>query len=195
MIRSKTRNYLVAMLGFSLFALLLLSHFLEFPLLTTAGVPEPGAGGSASIVSGRKEAFTDIVAAFRNWDEAVGCERFREKHSRWTPNASVLQAAEGSDCRGLELSHVSVLIKGWTWIPDNLDQLYSCRCGLSCLWTKSAVLADKPDALLFESATPPSKVNTRTHYVSQTFFPKKIISRNSGLLCFQSEVFLERRHF
>ncbi|CAA6667687.1 unnamed protein product [Spirodela intermedia] len=57
----------------------------------------------------------------------------------------------------MELSHVSVLIKGWTWIPDNLDQLYSCRCGLSCLWTKSAVLADKPDALLFENAMPPSK--------------------------------------
>lgn len=48
-----------------------------------------------------------------------------------------------------------MLVKGWTWIPDNLDNLYPCRCGLSCLWTKSPVLADKPDALLFETSTPP----------------------------------------
>lgn len=33
--------------------------------------------------------------------------------------------------------------------------LYFCRCGLSCLWTKSSVLVDKPDALLFETTTPP----------------------------------------
>ncbi|KAL1063476.1 hypothetical protein V6Z11_D13G145000 [Gossypium hirsutum] len=53
------------------------------------------------------------------------------------------------------MEHVSVLVKGWTWVPDNLDNLYSCQCGMSCLWTKSPVLADKPDALLFETATPP----------------------------------------
>jgi hypothetical protein len=40
----------------------------------------------------------------------------------------------------------------------DLDNLYSCRCGLSCLWTKSNVLADKPDALMFESSTPPIQV-------------------------------------
>ncbi|CAI9282091.1 unnamed protein product [Lactuca saligna] len=57
----------------------------------------------------------------------------------------------------LKMNHVGVLIKGWTWIPDNLDNLYSCRCGLSCLWTKSPVLLDKPDALLFETTTPPSR--------------------------------------
>ncbi|XP_061343764.1 alpha-(1,4)-fucosyltransferase-like isoform X1 [Gastrolobium bilobum] len=39
----------------------------------------------------------------------------------------------------------------------NLDNLYTCRCGLSCLWTKSPVLADKPDALLFETSTPPNQ--------------------------------------
>ncbi|MCE3215341.1 4-alpha-L-fucosyltransferase [Datura stramonium] len=58
-------------------------------------------------------------------------------------------------CNELKMDHVSVLVKAWTWIPDNLDNLYSCRCGLSCLWTKSSVLGDKPDALLFETATPP----------------------------------------
>lgn len=70
---------------------------------------------------------------------------------------SPLQESD-SECKGLKLNHVSVLVKGWTWIPDNLDNLYSCRCGLSCLWTKSSVLADKPDALLFETSTPPVRV-------------------------------------
>ncbi|KAI6691241.1 hypothetical protein NL676_028069 [Syzygium grande] len=55
----------------------------------------------------------------------------------------------------LRLSHVSVLVKGWFWIPDNLDNLYPCQRGLSCLWTKSPVLADKLDALLFQTSTPP----------------------------------------
>ncbi|KAM1264664.1 hypothetical protein ACFX15_033975 [Malus domestica] len=54
-----------------------------------------------------------------------------------------------------KLEHVSVLVKVWTWITDNLDNLYSCPCGLSCLWTKSYVLVNKPDALLFETTTPP----------------------------------------
>ena len=45
------------------------------------------------------------------------------------------------------------LIKGWTWIPDNLSNLYSCWRGLSYLWTKSSVFADKPDASLFETST------------------------------------------
>lgn len=51
-----------------------------------------------------------------------------------------------------------MLVKGWTWIPDNLDNLYSCRCGLSCLWTKSPVLADRPDVLVFENVVPPARV-------------------------------------
>lgn len=61
------------------------------------------------------------------------------------------------DCAALGPAHVSVLVKGWTWIPDNLDSLYSCRCGLSCLWTKSPVMADKPDVLLFENVIPPAR--------------------------------------
>lgn len=55
-----------------------------------------------------------------------------------------------SKCGGFKLYHVSVLVKRWTWIPDNLDNLYSYRCVLSCLWTKSNVLVDKRDVLLFE---------------------------------------------
>lgn len=53
------------------------------------------------------------------------------------------------------MNHVSVLVKKWTWVPDNLDNLYQCRCGLTCLWTKSNVLADHPDVLFFETSTPP----------------------------------------
>ena len=99
----------------------------------------------------------------------MGCSQFREKHkgllrsgsnlSYSSSSFSSLQDAHGElDCNELKMNHVSVLVKGWTWIPDNLDNLYSCRCGLSCLWTKSSVLADKPDALVFETTTPPLQV-------------------------------------
>lgn len=95
----------------------------------------------------------------------MGCYQFREKNKGFLRNGSVpfssssIQDGEGKlDCSELKMNHVGVLVKGWTWIPDNLDNLYSCRCGLSCLWTKSSVLADKPDALLFETTTPPLQV-------------------------------------
>ena len=92
----------------------------------------------------------------------MGCERFREKprgSNGVALNESKVASLQGfNGCKGLKMGHVSVLVKGWTWIPDNLDNLYSCDCGLSCLWTKSPVLADKPDALLFETSTPPIQV-------------------------------------
>ncbi|MQL79396.1 hypothetical protein Taro_011824 [Colocasia esculenta] len=160
MVPSKTLGYMAPML--SLAVLLFLSRFLEFPSISsplpTAGLPDPRAAAAATTIPAtprRKEPFTDLVGAFDRWDKVVGCERFREKHRGWAPNASALQEAGTGDCRGLEVPHVSVLVKGWTWIPDNLDQMYSCRCGLSCLWTKSEVLGDKPDALLFENVRPP----------------------------------------
>jgi alpha-1,4-fucosyltransferase len=104
-----------------------------------------------------------LLSAFKKWDSQVGCARFKEKHKGFVSNgsSSSLQQLGGeseAECRELKMEHVSVLVKGWTWIPDNLDNLYSCRCGLSCLWTKSSVLADKPDALLFETTTPPIQV-------------------------------------
>ncbi|XP_028782067.1 alpha-(1,4)-fucosyltransferase [Neltuma alba] len=106
------------------------------------------------------EAFSDLVDAFRKWDSQVGCSRFKERYDGARRNKSMgpssLQEIGGdSKCEGLKLNHVSVLVKGWTWIPDNLDNLYPCQCGLSCLWTKSPVVADKPDALLFETTSPP----------------------------------------
>lgn len=97
----------------------------------------------------------------------MGCAKFRGEHKGLLGNGLLLDSSSGSlqnvddgelKCNELKMDHVSVLVKGWTWIPDNLDNLYSCRCGLSCLWTKSSVVADKPDALLFETATPPVEV-------------------------------------
>lgn len=105
--------------------------------------------------------FSDLFGAFRKWDVQMGCSQFREKHKGSVKNgsSSSFQEVDGElGCSELKMSHVSVLVKGWTWIPDNLDNLYSCRCGLSCLWTKSSVLVDKPDALLFETITPPVQV-------------------------------------
>jgi alpha-1,4-fucosyltransferase len=55
--------------------------------------------------------------------------------------------------------HVGVLIKGWTWVPDALDGVYTCWCGVNCVWGKSAAAVDRPDALLFEGATPPLQVS------------------------------------
>lgn len=90
----------------------------------------------------------------------MGCPRFRAKFQNWVNGSGSLQGnvIDGGSIgcgEELKLKHVSVLVKGWTWIPDNMENLYYCRCGLSCLWTKSSVLADHPDALLFETTTPP----------------------------------------
>lgn len=100
----------------------------------------------------------------------MGCARYKDKHKDLIQllsnrSGSLQEAVGDSGCNELQMEHVSVLVKGWTWVPDNLDNLYSCRCGKSCLWTKSSVLADKPDALLFETTTPPLQV------VFQFFLP------------------------
>ncbi|GAB4861445.1 Alpha-(1,4)-fucosyltransferase [Ancistrocladus abbreviatus] len=144
-----------AMVAFSLL-FLLFSGFLHFPSVTpsipTTITPDPKVS-----MKSEPDPFTDLLGAFRKWDSRVGCPNFREKHRGPATNSSgSLQSVDGElGCNGLKLEHVSILVKGWTWIPDNLDNLYACRCGLSCLWTKSPVLADKPDALLFETTTPP----------------------------------------
>ena len=147
------------MLAFS-FLVLFFSGFIEFPSATSSFQPIKDSINSNSRAS--QEAFSDLVGAFRKWDSQVGCARFREKHSGFNQSkskpSSLQEIGNESQCGDLKLNHVSVLVKGWTWIPDNLDNLYSCRCGMSCLWTKSSVLADKPDALLFETTTPPLRV-------------------------------------
>lgn len=161
MLPSKPINFLAPMVAFAV-AVLVLSRFLEFPPLSSplpAEIPSFLSSSPPRLDSRTKEAFSDLRAAFARWDAGVGCARFRELHESWAPNASAVQDSGGRvDCEGLGPAHVSVLVKGWTWIPDNLDNLYSCRCGLSCLWTKSPVMADKPDALLFENVIPPARV-------------------------------------
>ncbi|KAG7032901.1 Alpha-(1,4)-fucosyltransferase, partial [Cucurbita argyrosperma subsp. argyrosperma] len=142
------------------FFILLLTGFLEFPSAFTSIVP-PTDDLNLSAVEFVSEPFTDLITSFNKWDSQVGCDRFREKIGGGLGNRSsscslqLVGADCSGDCHALKLVHVAVLVKGWTWIPDNLDNLYSCSCGLSCLWTKSSVLADKPDALFFETSTPP----------------------------------------
>ncbi|ONK58063.1 uncharacterized protein A4U43_C09F7730 [Asparagus officinalis] len=148
-IPSKPSHYLAPMLAFAA-AVLLLSRFLEFPT-PSSPFPTPSPNPNPNFP------FIDLIAAYKSWDAEIGCPRFRDKYKNWTANSSAVQDFDGGgECDGIGTRHVSVLVKGWTWIPDNLDNLYSCRCGLSCLWTKSRALADRPDALLFENVMPPS---------------------------------------
>ncbi|GLT71193.1 hypothetical protein SLA2020_432270 [Shorea laevis] len=150
------------------FLVLSFSGILEFPSISTS-IQQINNPASSKIET-NPEPFTDLFSAFKKWDSQVGCARFREDHRDLihlggNGSASLQETGGDSRCGELKMNHVSVLVKGWTWIPDNLDNLYSCRCGLSCLWTKSSVLADKPDALLFETTTPPLQV------IMLLFFP------------------------
>lgn len=161
-LRSKPINTLaiIFVLSFALIILFFTATFLEFPSAANSSI---GASLFSTLSrSAAPEPFRDLPKAFEKWDSQVGCSQFREKHRELLGNgsktSSIQNAGGGIQCGELQMSHVSVLVKGWTWIPDNLDNLYSCRCGLSCLWTKSSVLADKPDALLFETTTPPFQV-------------------------------------
>ncbi|KAI9201334.1 hypothetical protein LWI28_021759 [Acer negundo] len=161
----------ITLMLFFTFLILFFSGFLEFPSVSTSIEHQQHHQQHQSlfyadstlpnIEESAPEPFTDLLSAFSKWDSQVGCARFREKHNGGltrpgSGNGSSASLQEvGGDCSELKMDHVNILVKGWTWIPDNLDNLYSCRCGLSCLWTKSSVLADQPDALLFETTTPP----------------------------------------
>ncbi|PKA62516.1 Alpha-(1,4)-fucosyltransferase [Apostasia shenzhenica] len=158
MVPLKPVNYLAPMIAFAT-ALVFLSRFLEFPSLSSPLPTEASSSSPGSpLLSRAQDAFTDIKAAYARWDAEVGCNRFRDRHRHWASNVSAVQeACAGAECAAMAPAHVSVLVKGWTWIPDNLDSIYSCRCGLTCLWTKSPVLADKPDAMLYENIMPPAR--------------------------------------
>eukprot|EP00249_Psilotum_nudum_P015089 c25160_g2_i1 orf=188-1360(+) len=129
----------------------LLLTFIALP--TNLTQPSAGNRGAGLVKSG----FSQIREAYRQWDAEVGCDEFRGAVSLNLSANPSLQDPAAISCNDLELRHVSILVKKWTWIPDNMDNLYSCRCGMTCLWTKSEVLADKPDAELYESMTPPSE--------------------------------------
>ncbi|KAL2651395.1 hypothetical protein R1flu_019523 [Riccia fluitans] len=98
----------------------------------------------------------DIVDAYRQWDATVGCEEFRKNLPPLMPIES-LQDPNHVKCSELKQLHVSVLVKEHTWIPDSLNNLHACSCGLTCLWTKSPVQADDPDANFYELFRPPRK--------------------------------------
>ncbi|CAL8997902.1 unnamed protein product [Prunus brigantina] len=152
------------------FLILFLCSFLEFPSISTSIQPMKDPNLSLSLTKSTPDPFTNLISALKKWDSQVGCAHFRGKHheallqsQNQNGSSSSLQQVQlgiESECRETKVEHISVMVKGWTWIPDNLDNLYSCPCGLSCLWTKSSVLADKPDALLFETTTPPLQRNT-----------------------------------
>ncbi|KAK1403672.1 Fucosyltransferase [Heracleum sosnowskyi] len=141
-----------------LFALIILffSGFLDFPVAHSS---IPSAFNKSLLPPKFKsgsDPFKDLFDAYNKWDSQVGCKNFRLKNQELKNGSSLQEDVFGElNCGVLKLNHVGVLVKGWTWLPDNLDNLYSCRCGLSCLWTKSGVLVDKPDAVLFETTTPP----------------------------------------
>ncbi|KAI3758579.1 hypothetical protein L6452_06146 [Arctium lappa] len=155
---------ITTMIGLSLLILFCYILF-DFPSATTSTIPIPRSQSLSQLQLHPRsdpDPFQHLLDAFRRWDSQVGCFNFREKHVglvKKGSNSSSLQVGNGREyqCSELKMNHVGILIKGWTWIPDNLDNLYTCGCGLTCLWTKSSVLLDKPDALFFETTTPPSR--------------------------------------
>jgi alpha-1,4-fucosyltransferase len=164
MLVRKRINYVAQMLGSAaILLLILLSGYFELPSIASLNA-SPAAPVLAGPGSRNPDAFTSLLAAFRDWDAAVGCPRVRAKlaaAANATAAAAITGGAAWSGTRCEELPaarHVAVLVKGWTWIPDALDGVYTCRCGVSCVWSKSAAAVDRPDALLFEGATPPPQV-------------------------------------
>lgn len=157
-------NSIMPLKSLNNFAVTLMLLFLVFLLFFSGYLEFPSASSSIPLVTESRPTTLrpgpfNLVGAFKKWDSQVGCAQFKAKHKgsvKSGPSSPSLQeSGRDTECGELKMDHVSVLVKGWTWIPDNLDNLYSCRCGLSCLWTKSPVLADKPDALFFETARPP----------------------------------------
>ncbi|CAN6357770.1 unnamed protein product [Urochloa humidicola] len=176
MLFRKRINYVAPMLVSAAILLLLLSGYFELPSISSLSTPAPilpGAGATRfptaldTVGSRERDPFTSLLEAFNAWDAAVGCPRIRAKLAADpVANATAASASAaitggaawgGARCEDLATRHVGVLVKGWTWIPDALDGVYTCRCGVSCIWSKSAAAVDRPDALLFEGATPPSQ--------------------------------------
>ncbi|KAK9162155.1 hypothetical protein Syun_003057 [Stephania yunnanensis] len=157
--RSLNTVIVASMMGLALL-ILFFSGFFEFPY-TAPTIPTVLGDNLAKPTSqiNKSDPFKDFVEGIQEMGFSNGLCPVQEKAQGIVFGEellcflSALQSV--GDCGGLKMGHVSVLVKGWTWIPDNLENLYSCGCGLSCLWTKSGVLADDPDALLFETTTPP----------------------------------------
>lgn len=158
---------LVNTLGFILL-ILFISGIIEFPSFSLFS-----QFSTKPIFKDQSKAFTDVVGAFKRWDSEVGCVRFKNEINQQRNNGSNYSFStslqDQLECGVLKMKHVSILVKGWTWIPDNLNSMYICPCGLSCLWTKSLVLADNPDAFLFETTKPPAQVTIFLGYDVYTY--------------------------
>lgn len=105
----------------------------------------------------------ESLQVFRIWDSNGGCEKFQEKirdHGFRNSSAKSLQPEDLVKCEDLQKQHVSVVVKITTWIPNSLNGFHTCRCGLTCLWTKSEVVADDADVHLYEGYFPPFEVST-----------------------------------
>lgn len=120
-----------------------------------------GVAATEEVTSGSSSSSSN----FEIWDARVGCKEYRKKHQGelglgFSHNDTVnpsLQQPDAVECGKLKQQHVSILVKKWTWIPETLNNMYSCGCGLTCLWTNTEVLADHPDAHFFETYKPPLK--------------------------------------
>ncbi|CAM6088657.1 unnamed protein product [Calypogeia fissa] len=100
----------------------------------------------------------DILQAYRFWDSKVGCGKFQEKiqdYEHRNTSFRSLQPEHLVKCEELQQQHVSILVRESTWIPDYLNGFHTCSCGLTCLWTKSEVLAHEPDVCIYEGSDPP----------------------------------------
>jgi alpha-1,4-fucosyltransferase len=176
MLVPKRANYVAPMLASAAILLILLSGYFELPSITSSfSAPLTPIADAAerrrfdtaldSVGSRKRHAFTSVLAAFGAWDAAVGCPSVRAKIGAANATTASAMAAitggagwAGATCEDMKTRHVGVFVKGWTWIPDALDGVYTCRCGVSCVWSKAAAVVDRPDAMLFEGATPPLEV-------------------------------------
>jgi hypothetical protein len=106
---------------------------------------------------------SSMVATFRKWDSEMGCAAFREKYDIPTmKRTTFLQDPNSVACSELKQKHVTILVKRSTWLPDSMHGLYSCGCGLSCMWEKSSLLAYDPDVEMYETTHPSGNVSTQT---------------------------------
>lgn len=153
-------NAFVRLLFITLFSLCLIVYgprLLEFLYILRVGKDPVPFFISQQDVLTLNRSFTQLSQAYTEWDSLVGCLLFRQNQTLvGFPNPS-LQDPNAISCEAMRLKHVSVLVKEWRWLPDNLNNLYSCACGLTCLWTKSRVLAYYPDAELYETGRPPQQ--------------------------------------
>jgi alpha-1,4-fucosyltransferase len=157
--------YLAPLFSVAIVLTIFLPSFLSLPLSSQISnrdddtdIPVNITTAVDSIGTRQKEAFSKLTLAYDRWDSEIGCSRFRDKFRRWKVNESAVQQNDGRDYSQLKLDHISVRVVQDTWIPDILDGLYECRCGLSCLWTQNEALADQPDVLLYQIFHPPETV-------------------------------------